>query len=232
MSLHRTLLYLLSLTSAALGNDQDTVDNPTHTMDIDTSSSYSRNLFTKTFSYGGSIPPPTSLPDTDTIFAEEPHLDNTRCSASDHCLPGDYCFVHDGSIRCCPEGRACFSITADICYEQTVYWYEEVHVHYVDVDEDGGEGEEVAVVTEWEVESSVVQTATRVTVTASYPADGRGEFARVSRGIVRDAETRVVLDEVPTRTREITRGVRRTSGVEDIRMLDGLGRWDEQVVLG
>ncbi|CEN60905.1 hypothetical protein ASPCAL07576 [Aspergillus calidoustus] len=255
MSLHRILLYLLSLTSAALGTDQDTVNNPTHTSDIDTSSSYSRNLFTKTFSYGGSIPPPSSLPgphthppslphnprqrtvltmqvDTETVFAEEPHLEDTRCSASHNCLPGDYCFVHDASIRCCPEGLACFSITADVCYEQTVYWYEEVHVHYVDVDEDGGEGEEVAVVTEWEVESSVVQTATRVTVTASYPADGRGEFARVSRGIVRDAETRVVLDEVPTRTREITRGVRRTSGVEDIGMLDGLGLWDEQVVLG
>jgi hypothetical protein len=113
-----------------------------------------------------------------------------------------------------------------------VHWYEEVHIHYVDVDEDGGSGEEVAVVTEWEVESSVVQTATRVTVTASYPAEGRGEFARISREIVREAKTRVLLDEVPTRTREVTRGIRRTSGVEDTGLLGGFGDSEGQVVLG
>jgi hypothetical protein len=169
--------------------------------------------------------------DPDIISDDESQLDNTSFSASTHCLPGDYCFVHDGSIRCCPEGLACFSIAADICYEQTVYWYEEVHVHYVDIDEDGGEGEEVAVVTEWEVESSVVQTATRVLATASYPADGRKEFERLSRGIVRQAETRVLLDEVPTRTREVTRGVRRTSGVEDNGMFGGFSS-EGQVVLG
>jgi hypothetical protein len=170
--------------------------------------------------------------ETDTNTDKETDLDSTHCSASTHCLPGDYCFVYDGSIRCCPEGLACFSIGGDICYEQTVYWYEEVHVHYVDVDEDGGMGEEVAVVTEWEVESSVVQTVARVTVTASYPGEGRSEFVRISRGAVREAETRVVLDEVPTRTREVTQGIRRTSGMEDSRMLDGFGGSEGQVVLG
>ncbi|KAL3451369.1 hypothetical protein BJX65DRAFT_303949 [Aspergillus insuetus] len=231
MSLHRTLLYLLSLTSAALGSDQDILDNPTQTPNIDSSPSYSRNLITRSFSYGGSIPTPTSLPDPEPETNHEPQLDNTHCSASTHCLPGDYCFIHDGSIRCCPEGIACFSIMADICYEQTVYWYEEVHIHYVDVDDDGEEGEEVAVVTEWEVSSSVVQTATRLTVTASFPDEGRGEFEKLSRGVVRGAETRVVLDKVPTRTREVTRGVRRTSGMEDSRMLDGFGDREGQVIL-
>ncbi|KAL2826016.1 hypothetical protein BJY01DRAFT_256126 [Aspergillus pseudoustus] len=215
MSLHRTFLHL-SLTSAALGGDQGLPDNPSGTSNIDTLPSYSRNLVTKPFSYGG------NYPSTDL----SPSLDDTRF------LSSDYCFVHDGSTRCCPESLACFSIAGDIYYSQTVYWYEEVHVHYVDVDDDGGEGEEVAVVTEWEVSSSAVQIATKVTVTASYLAEGRGEFARLSWGIVREAETRVVLDEVPTRMRVVTRGIRRTSGAEGSGLLGGLGDGDRQVVLG
>ncbi|KAL3487210.1 hypothetical protein BJX62DRAFT_241242 [Aspergillus germanicus] len=230
MSLHRTLLYLLSLTSAAPASDQDILDNPTETSNIDTASSPV---------YPSAISPAllqrtvlTMQLETDPETNHEFQLDSTYCSASTHCLPGDYCFVHESSIRCCPEDLACFSITANIWYEQTVYWYEEVHVHYVDVDEDGGEGEEVAVVTEWEVESSVVQAATRVTVTASYPAEGRNEFDKLSRGVVREAETRVVLNEVPTRTREVTRGIRRTSEMEDTGMLGGFGDSKGQVVLG
>ncbi|KAJ0415107.1 hypothetical protein BJY00DRAFT_318098 [Aspergillus carlsbadensis] len=153
MSLHRTLLYLLSLTSAALGSEQDILSDPTHPPDADTSSSYTRGLVSKTLSYRGNLPTPTSLPktDPDTNTTHESQPDDTLCSASTHCLPGDYCFVHDGAIRCCPEGLACFSIAADICYAQTVYWYEEIHVHYINTDEDGESGEEVAVITEWEL---------------------------------------------------------------------------------
>ncbi|KAL2782339.1 hypothetical protein BJX66DRAFT_320963 [Aspergillus keveii] len=64
------------------------------------------------------------------------------------------------------------------------------------------------------MESSVLRTATRITVTASYPSEGRSEFERISRTISREAETRVVFDAMPTRTRSITRTVERTSSAE------------------
>jgi hypothetical protein len=96
-----------------------------------------------------------------------------------------------------------------------VFWYEEVHIHFVDVDDEGQDwGEELAVVTERRMESSVLRTATRITVTASYPSEGRSEFERISRTISREAETRVVFDEMPTRTRSVTRTVERTSSAE------------------
>jgi hypothetical protein len=105
-------------------------------------------------------------------------------------------------------------ISGDVWYVQTVFWYEEVHMHFMDVDEEGCWGEELAVVTERGMESSVLRTATRVAVTASYPSEGRSEFQRISRAISREAETRVVFDETPSRTRSITRTVERTSRAE------------------
>ncbi|KAL2851148.1 hypothetical protein BJY01DRAFT_232972 [Aspergillus pseudoustus] len=234
-SLYRTLLYLLSLPAVSLASGQDILKNHPS---AGSSSTYTRNLVSKTFSYGGDILPPTLSPSADSQPAPTDKDEATPlsyalcpaghkrcanacipstqdcCSASTHCFPGDYCFRHDGEVRCCPEGLSCFNISGDVCYAQKVFWYEEVHVHFVEVDVDG-EGhekrEEVAVVTEWGMESSVMRTATRVAVTASYPAEGRSVFEKVSRGIVREAETRIVLDEVPTRTRVVTRTVERTS---------------------
>jgi hypothetical protein len=96
-----------------------------------------------------------------------------------------------------------------------VFWYEEVHIHFMDVDEEGWNwGEELAVVTERGMESSVLRTATRVTVTASYPSEGRSEFERTSRTISREAETRIIFDAMPSRTRSVTRTVERTSRAE------------------
>jgi hypothetical protein len=77
-----------------------------------------------------------------------------------------------------------------------------------------GLGEELAVVTERGMENSVLRTATRVAVTASYPSEERREFERISRAISREAETRVVFDETPSRTRSVTRTVARTSRAE------------------
>ncbi|KAL3457437.1 hypothetical protein BJX64DRAFT_293116 [Aspergillus heterothallicus] len=269
ISLHRTLLYLLSLASVSVASEQDIF---THATNPDSKSSYTRNLVSKTFSYGGNIPPPTLSPSADThtgtsipsiSIDANPHRDSSNparsdedtplgydlcpagqkrctdvcipstqdcCSASTHCFPGDYCFHHDGEVRCCPEGLSCFTVSGDVCYEQMVFWYEEVHVHFVDMDDAGMEGEKVAVVTEWDMGNSVLQTHTRVTVTASYPVEGRGEFARLSRGIVREVETRIMLDEVPTRTRTMIRTVQRTSTVD--MMFDGLKGAAGQIVLG
>jgi hypothetical protein len=61
-------------------------------------------------------------------------------------------------------------ISGDVWYAQAVFWYEEVHMHFMDVDE-RGLGEELAVVTERGMESSVLRTATRVAVTASYTSE-------------------------------------------------------------
>jgi ribonuclease PH len=104
-----------------------------------------------------------------------------------------------------------------------------VHIHFVDVDESGSEGEELAVITERRISSFMIWTATQVTVLASYPDEGRSEFARTSREIISGAETRFLLDMTPTRTREVTRDVRRTSRVEDTSMLDRLD--DEQALI-
>jgi hypothetical protein len=56
MSLHRTLLYLLCLTSVSLANEQDILKVPPNP---NSSSSFSRHLVSKTFSYGGDIAAPT-----------------------------------------------------------------------------------------------------------------------------------------------------------------------------
>ncbi|KAL5041048.1 hypothetical protein BDW71DRAFT_192548 [Aspergillus fruticulosus] len=115
------------------------------------------------------------------------------CAASEHCLPEDYCYHHSGSVRCCPEGLACFQISGDVCFERTVVWYEEVHI--VDENED-------EIITSWHPVESVYATSSRITITASYPAEGRASFTRLSWGIVDAAATPVALalDEIPTRT--------------------------------
>ncbi|KAL3441497.1 hypothetical protein BJX65DRAFT_288469 [Aspergillus insuetus] len=50
------------------------------------------------------------------------------CSATEDCLPGDYCFIHENRVRCCPLGKSCFQIKGEVVLERTVSWYEEVHI--------------------------------------------------------------------------------------------------------
>ncbi|KAL6230734.1 hypothetical protein BDW75DRAFT_221898 [Aspergillus navahoensis] len=141
------------------------------------------------------------------------------CAAFEHCLPGDYCFHHSGTVRCCPEGLACFKISGDVCFERTVVWYEEVHI----IDKN-----EAEITTSRDLIESVYTTKTKITVTASYPAEGRASFTSLSRGIVEAAATLVPLasDEIPTKT--VTTSIRTTgpmlsslwSGVEGQVIMD------------
>ncbi|KAL4735928.1 hypothetical protein BDV11DRAFT_195024 [Aspergillus similis] len=207
MSLHRTLLYLLSLSAGSRAIGQDVLQDSSRD-----SSDVSRILLTKTVSYIGheNVPMPTTYDRADA-FSDRPQsnlscppdrkqcgdtcIPSTQdcCAASEHCLRGDYCYRHSNSVRCCPVGLACFQISGDVCFERTVVWYEEIHT--VDVDE-------VEVITSWDLVESVYPTSSRITVTASYPGEGRASFTSLSEGIVEAAATPVTLalDEVPTRT--------------------------------
>ncbi|KAL2847256.1 hypothetical protein BJY01DRAFT_246906 [Aspergillus pseudoustus] len=227
MLLYRICLYL-SLTTNVLSSEQDIL-----AFNLERLLWSSRTFVTKTCSYDSipvlSAPSPKPPSTTDTEREQKTHLgynlcpsDQKRCgntcissthdccSAKAHCFPGDYCFHHDG---------------------ERVYWHEELHVHFVEIDDSGSEGDEVAVVTEWGIESSMIRTATRVTVSASYPGEGRSAFSSVSRQIVRGAGTKLMLDEVPTRTRVVIKDVRRTPMVDDTRILDKLNEGEKVVVL-
>ncbi|KAL4983194.1 hypothetical protein BDW68DRAFT_169398 [Aspergillus falconensis] len=206
ISLHRTLLYLLSISAISLASNQDVLQD----FDRDPSHGH-RVLLTKTVSYTGHETPPMQTHDTSDAFSNPSEFDlscppaqkqcngtcipSTQdcCAASEHCLPEDYCYHHSGSVRCCPEGLACFQISGDVCFERTVVWYEEVHI--VDENED-------EIITSWHPVESVYATSSRITITASYPAEGRASFTRLSWGIVDAAATPVALalDEIPTRT--------------------------------
>ncbi|KAL4746905.1 hypothetical protein BDW72DRAFT_183926 [Aspergillus terricola var. indicus] len=207
MSLHRTLLYLLSLSAGSRAIDQDVLQDSNGD-----SSDVSRILLTKTVSYTGHVGAPmTTTYDRIDAFSDPPQRNiscppdrkqcgdtcfpSTQdcCAASEHCLPGDYCYRHSGSVRCCPEGLACFQIRGDVCFERTVVWYEEVHI--VDESED-------EIITSWDLVESVYPTSSRITVTASYPDEGRAFFTSLSERIVEAAATPVTLalDGIPTRT--------------------------------
>ncbi|KAL4816987.1 hypothetical protein BDW67DRAFT_161232 [Aspergillus spinulosporus] len=207
VSLYRTLLYLLSISAGACAIEQDVLQDFNRD-----SSDVSRILLTKTVSYTGheSTLMSTTYDRTDSL-SDPPQrnlscppgrkqcgdtcIPSTQdcCAASEHCLPGDYCYRHSGSVRCCPEGLACFQISGDVCFERTVVWYEEIHI--VDVNED-------EIMTSWDLVELVYPTSSKITVTASYPAEGRASFTSLSEGIVEAAATPVTLalDEIPTRT--------------------------------
>ncbi|KAL4994890.1 hypothetical protein BDV10DRAFT_188603 [Aspergillus recurvatus] len=204
-SLQRTLLYLFMFTATSLASNQDILQSS----DRDLSRS-SRVLLTETFSYPEHENAPMPTHDMTDAFSNSPELNlscppaqkqcndtcipSTQdcCAASEHCLPGDYCYHHSDMVRCCPEGLACFQISGDVCFERTVVWYEEVHIVNENEDE---------TTTSWDLMESVYATKTKITVTASYPTEGRASFTSFSRGIVEAAATPVslVLDEVPTR---------------------------------
>ncbi|KAL4899453.1 hypothetical protein BDW74DRAFT_110112 [Aspergillus multicolor] len=234
MSLYKTLLYLLSLSSLSLASEQDVLDESDRAL---YPSHGSRVLLTKTVTYNehapsptdsqqsrinhlaltnnhpgiGTIPSEASKPSLNCPFDQKPCgktcIPSTQdcCFADHHCLPGDYCYIHSGAVRCCPQGLACFQISGDVCFEQTVVWYEEVHI-VDETEHSDGTGE---VVTSWELLESVRSTSSRITVTASYPAEGRAAFTSLSSRIVEAAVTSVALalalDEIPTRT--VTLGV-------------------------
>ncbi|KAL4925318.1 uncharacterized protein BDV17DRAFT_272387 [Aspergillus undulatus] len=141
MSLQRTLLYLLSLSSLSLASNQDILeDSDRDTSSLNSLSSHdSLVLVTKTVTYDEHPWPtqvvelpsaPTYLNNDSPTFSCPPAqkecnnscIPTTQdcCSAAEHCFPGDYCYHHQGSVRCCPEGLACFQISGDVCFEQRV----------------------------------------------------------------------------------------------------------------
>ena len=83
-------------------------------------------------------------------------------------------------------------------------WYEEIHI--IDVNEE-------EIITSWGLVESVYRTSSRITVTASFPGEGRAYFTSLSEGIVEAAATPVTLalDEIPTRT--LTLGVHTTKAM-------------------
>lgn len=111
------------------------------------------------------------------------------CSASEHCLPGDYCFIYDEKARCCPQGISCIQINGELLLEQTVYWYQEVHT----------------LITSRYLEHSVMGTPTRLTVTASYPKEASSSYSLLSWSVRNAAKTLPPLDQLTTRTASMPR---------------------------
>ncbi|BCS28484.1 uncharacterized protein APUU_70054A [Aspergillus puulaauensis] len=195
MSLNQTLLYLLSLSSISFAN-QDVLD-----ADRDSGRDY-RALVTKTITYNEQTPLPAQniTSDFDSLSCQPDEkqcndscIPSTQdCCSADHCFPGDYCYHHSGKAHCCPQGLECFQISGHVCFDQKILWYDEVHI----VEEDSDE-----VVTAWDLHESVRRAKTRLTVTASYPSEGRSSYSELSSRVVRAAATSsVVLDSIATRT--------------------------------
>ncbi|KAL4863207.1 hypothetical protein BDV12DRAFT_30576 [Aspergillus spectabilis] len=234
MSLYQTLLYILSLSSVALAGDQDVLRNSG--LDAISSSLYishaaSSNISDLNSHHDASTSSIYNTPTTENLSCapNEKQCNNACipsthdcCSAAEHCYPGDYCFQHGGEIRCCPEGLACFQISGDVCFEQTVLWYEAVII--VKEDEDGDE-----VVTLWDLQEEMRETSTRVTVTASYPGEGRELFQKVSEGVVKAEATTVAWrgdrDVAGTRTSMVVKPTARAG------LFGGLSG-GEQIVFG
>ncbi|KAL4933511.1 uncharacterized protein BDV17DRAFT_252140 [Aspergillus undulatus] len=103
------------------------------------------------------------------------------CSASTHCLPGDYCFLYDNEPRCCPEGLSCIHASGEFIFTQTVQWYE-------DLSDEGYE--------DWY--QSVIDVTSIITVAASYAGEASAAYASMSRAITDAAHM------LPTKT--ITEG--------------------------
>ncbi len=85
------------------------------------------------------------------------------CSASTHCLPGDYCFLYDNEVRCCPEGLSCIHVSGEFIFKQTVQWYENL----------SDEGYE-----DWY--QSVMDVTSIITVAASYAAEASAAYASIT----------------------------------------------------
>ena len=111
------------------------------------------------------------------------------CSASEHCLPGDYCFIYDKEARCCPQGISCIEINGELLLDQTVYWYQEVHT----------------LITSRYLEHSVMGTPTRLTVTASYPKEASSSYSLLSGSARNAAKTLPPLGQLTTRTVSMTK---------------------------
>ncbi|KAL4953384.1 hypothetical protein BDW69DRAFT_184519 [Aspergillus filifer] len=250
MALLRNLFHLLSLSPVSFASEQDVLQQePNFSNGRALQSHGSLVLVTKTVTYDKHILPtlppqapssPTlNIPENPTIICPPTQkqcgdtcIPTTQdcCSASEHCFPGDYCYIHSSEIRCCPEGLECYQLSGDICFDQTVVWYEEVHIVEEHDEQAGDQEREVA--TSWKLQESVQETKTRVTVSASYPAEGRASFAALSERIVQDAmaTTLSLVLDVPTRTVTISRTPTPTAEAESF--WDGLYVGDEgQVVM-
>ncbi|KAL4876929.1 hypothetical protein BJY04DRAFT_199220 [Aspergillus karnatakaensis] len=256
MFLYQTLqlLSLLSLSSLALASDH-AIFRPlkVHTIKSDLLPSEPTHPHPNT---KGFITPLdlSTFPDTETLTCPPTHkqcantcIPSTQdcCSASEHCFPGDYCFFHAGQVRCCPQGLECFQMSGDVCLSQTVVWYEAVLVVAVtegsggDVDSgDGGGSEEATATTTtlWDLQSEERHTRTRVTVSASYPAEGRRVYESVSASLKEALATTVMVwgDGVPTRTRTVVSlpTVTAMEVEEKEELLGEMGEGEGQVVLG
>ncbi|KAL4787185.1 hypothetical protein BJX76DRAFT_363949 [Aspergillus varians] len=210
MSLHRTLLFFFSLSSLSFAHDQEVLQDSDRGVS-GLGSSRGSVLVTKSVTYNEHNPLPTHVKDTPSAYTtpldtlscpsdekqcNDSCIPSTQdcCSAAEHCFAGDYCYQHGGEVRCCPQGLACFQISGSVCFEQTLLLYEEVHI----VEEGNNE-----VVTSWDQQASVHQTRTKITVTASYPAEGRSSYTRLSSRVAEAAAT-LIASSVATRTITLT----------------------------
>ncbi|KAI9367695.1 hypothetical protein BJX61DRAFT_547242 [Aspergillus egyptiacus] len=238
MSLHRTLLYILSLSQVSFALDQDVLGaeavSVVNTRELSSYTVISPATATDTASPADHTTNPSHS--TPPSYNQNPIPSSpSPCSAPLHCYPGDYCFHHFGAIRCCPEGLACVQITGDVNIEQAVVWYEEVYTVEKGSDYDDDDDDD-DVLTSWDIVESTLHTTTRVTATASFPEDARVAYASLTERVrVQAVETPLVLiigggggGAMPTRTRMRT-AVTSASTAEDM-VLDG-GDGDGQVVL-
>jgi len=107
------------------------------------------------------------------------------CSASEHCLPGDYCFFYGGQVRCCPEGMNCIHINGEVVFEHTFYWYEKIYATDEVSEED------------WCL--SVMDVTSAITVAASYAEEASAAFSSLSRGVLNSARI-MSNSDIPTHT--------------------------------
>ncbi|KAL5337409.1 hypothetical protein BJX70DRAFT_245677 [Aspergillus crustosus] len=132
-------------------------------------------------------------------------------------------------------------MSGDVCFRQKVLWYEAVVVDVVVDDErsadDGGSDGNGGIVTLWDLHEEIRETRTRITVSASYPGEGRSVYSVVSEGVVEAMATTVSLWEgvasaTETGRRMGTGSVVRIGQARPTGFLGGGLESEGQVVLG
>ncbi len=118
----------------------------------------------------------------DSVCIPETH---DCCSASENCLPGDYCFFYEGQIRCCPEGMNCIHINGEVAFEHVFYLYEKIYAADEVSEED------------WTL--SVMDVTSAITVEASYAEEASAAYSSLSRDVLSSARI-MSNSEIPTKT--------------------------------